>query len=48
MGETNTRKVVDEKQLTIRDFDTGHWIMQQASDELNQELGAFFEGVVSK
>lgn len=28
--------------LTTKDFDTSHWVMQEAPDELNEALEAFF------
>lgn len=28
--------------ITIKDFDTSHWIMHEASDEVNEALEGFF------
>lgn len=28
--------------ITIKEFDTGHWIMQEASDQVNEALEGFF------
>ena len=36
------------KSVTIREFDTGHWVMLEAKDEVNQELSAWIQGLVSK
>lgn len=32
---------------TIREFDTGHWVMLEAKDEVNKELGEWIKGVQS-
>lgn len=32
---------------TIRDFDTGHWVLLQAKDEVNKELGEWIKGFQS-
>jgi len=36
------------KDLTIREFDTGHWVQLEAPTELNTELLAWIETVKSK
>lgn len=32
--------------ITTKDFDTGHWIMHEASDEVNEALEGFFATLI--
>lgn len=32
---------------TVRDFDTGHWVMLEAKDEVNKELSEWIQGLGS-
>lgn len=39
------KNFVVEDNLTTYDFDTGHWVMMEAPDEVNVQLDKFFAGL---
>lgn len=45
MGEGIMRRFVNPDRLTIHDFDTSHWVMAEAPQEVNNALESFFKGI---
>jgi len=42
----NSASFQHHQSVTIKEFDTGHWVMLEVPDEVNRELGRWVEGVV--